>query len=458
MSQIIDTQTVRSEIEDALKRHYLPGLIDVRHAYRTHVINTMIGRIVEAASFGMDVKFKTRYRDSARMSGKMLGGFPKGMAYTVQEVRVRYNDRDQSINDFRKIGSRAQITEPDLQKAAIASTTGGPGAVMDLAQEQAVDIYEDIEQNLALKRHLPINGHLARLTTDVLRDNDGLTYATCNAFSSPETSVRFKITDGSLQRFWPGREIDVYNSAQTSYFRGTITDVNPADDSIGLDIVTPVTGVTSAAFGSGYIYLSGEKGEGGYYGFGAWTEDPASGFLGGVDRTARTHRFMNPLKIDAGSVTINKGLLDEGFQLRALTHETPRAGLKILAHIKRIDEFRNAIGEEALITSEDTPEENLVTGHESVSYRYPGVGKVMLHPDPMCGYTKAYCIDPAQVMSMRYGPKTPYMVDSMYRPNSDEAGAQGRGMVWFTDALLMGSLDFIEDPKSLLCWENLANN
>lgn len=407
MAQPFDNALTLQVVSNLIQTQYFDTALE-----QTWMTGSMTNRLVNYAKQavvgdGLVFQIINGHAFNGRLDTDALSDFVAPSAFLDAQIKARFNERTPGSNDFVKFATAARVSIYDIQRVS------SKGAVTDLAQKVIDDIRFDFDYLTAIHRNLDRTAQIATVNATPV-NNDSNVFASGTTYTSNATSCRFQIANGSIAAFQPNMDLDFYSSAGAQHaVHMKVTDVNTADLSIGVTTNTfypTATANCNNIASADSIYLSGERNKG-MYSFGSWFSVPTSSdsFMGGVNRSTSTNRYLLPTWIRQGATSraISKYDFDDAARALGLRDDSdgPRA---VAAHADPAihDRLRQDITDDALIT---WPSDNggygryANFGSESLSYQHPVLGRVVLVADPLALPNRVRFVRPEYMLSLAYG-------------------------------------------------------
>lgn len=382
------------------KQYYMNGSLEAR------LFNPADDAVV---GDGKTLQVKVARGDTGRTSTDMLADMQQPRNFTANSIKVRFNERDQTANDFTRFTANGRVSHWDIEN-------GSAGLIASVAQTVYEDITEDYSNKLSLFRHLRRTGRVATIITSGKKNNDALTFADATSYTTGAVTCRIKIQNGPIAGIQVGQVFDIYTSAGVLIFsKAQVTDVNTTDNSVGLmradsDSTANFDSVTT----DHELFYSGTR-SAGIYSMGEWFARPVSGdsFIGGVSRFTGTsmsnYRWLLPTTVGEGetAVTIKKADFDSAGDAIGFVAETPMAYV-CLTDAKMQTALRQTIGNDAIIINPvdaGNSERFANFGSMGVHYQHPTLGRVVIASTPYAIPNTIRFINPGDWKALSYGTK-----------------------------------------------------
>lgn len=351
----------------------------------------------EIVGTGKTFQMKLARADSARSSNDPLGPFAAPDVFEPDTITVRFNKSNLAANDFTTISCSCQTDDIDIREK-------GKGSIVDFVEEMVDEIDGNYDEKLAILRHLPKTAVMATVNGTPVT-NAAQNYVSTAAAASNTVGLRVPVTTGSIGAFARGKRVAFLTTAGVARVSNVrVTDVNYADLSIGVEFVTgssiPArnslngTGSLASVVSGDLIVASNSNGSNefntGIYSMGAYFGRPTSGesFIGGVDRTTASKRYMLP-------VATREGLSNTRIQRSHFNDLAIAMGFrenKKIAGVFMLDPtlhqtLRDDIGEDAFIP---IPPDDARTarfanfGNIGLNYQHPTFGLVKFMACKLC--------------------------------------------------------------------------
>lgn len=404
---------------------------------------------------GKTLQVKVSRGDTMRPDTDVLSDIQQPRNFQANSIKVRWNERDQTANDFVRIAGSARVSQYDLDN-------GSEGNIASIAQETYNDIVEGYGNQLAMLRHLGRTGTIATIVTSGKKNNDALTFAGATSYTTGSTTCRIQIQSGPIAALQVGMVLDIYNGAVLVFSKAQVLDVNVTDNSVGLgradtDSTANFDSVTSAYT----LCLSGGYNKG-IYSMGAWFGRPSStdSFIGGVNRFTSTsmsnYRWLLPTTVGEGetSTTIKRSDFDNAGDAIGFVGETTMAYV-CLADAKMQTALRQAIGNDSLIIQPQdagNSERFANFGSMGLHYQHPSLGRVVIASTPYAVPNTIRFMNPGDWKALSYGGKglrfMPGEYGNWYRMQAATPNS-GRGFYYQCDAFAL-VCDFCHNPRRQL--------
>lgn len=392
MAEPFDSATYLEDVSAIAQTQYFPDFTEESPKLFGSTTNKLFDLDEqEITGTGKTLQFELSRGDTVRFSDTPLGAFASPDAFVPGTLTVRFNRQTTSSNDFSEISASAQVDDIDVQEA-------GKGSIVDFVDRIYRAIMPEYEERLAIHRHLPRSGIVAALDGSTVARNNSYYFSGATATASNTNGLRAIVTSGSIAAIRPGSRIDFLNPTTFAVNAGNVrvTDVNPADRSIGVEFVTTglptrfSTGNLANVGTTDKIVFSGEYNKG-MYSMGAWFGRPTAGetFMGGVDRTTSNYRWMLPTSTREGvtSAKINKSMFNDLAISMGFRSEDAQRGLVWMTDPTIHQALRDEIGEDAMIPLEaDSPmgKRYAQFGFTGLNYQHGQFGIVKIESDPLC--------------------------------------------------------------------------
>lgn len=368
---------------------------------------------------GLNFQYELGPAHSARASTSILGDFTSPQQFQPGSLKVRFSQT--GACDFVRVSSSAQVNDIDMANA-------GKGTIVDLVKRIVASIMPDYDEHLAQLRNLPKTGLICSVSATP-KKNDARALAACTATASNTAGLRFGISGASRAYFRPGMRLDFVVGGVVVAGNIQVTDVNLADPtasnstiggSVGCAYIsTGVAGqlstgnlanVTSAAT----VYYAGEQ-NAGMYSMGAFFSTPSAGesFIGGVDRTTSSYRFLVPTttrEYDTSAaittnVTVNQSHFTDLANAMNYTDESEFGGVFVAAP-EVVRKLQNDIFQSSIIQMPIGDNRSDRWGHFGMSgvfFQDPSFGTTQIIADPLINPNRIRFIRPDTWLALSYG-------------------------------------------------------
>lgn len=373
---------------------------------------------------------------AGRMDTDLLSDFPAPARFGAQKVKFRLNERDSTANDLNKFALSLRVSEVELQGI---TTDDQAVDLVETLQKQAVG---DTDTLLAVHRHLDRTARIA-LVNGTPAQNDNKVFGSATATPSNSAGLRVPVDNGSVAAFQRGAFVDFYSPTGTFRWSGRVTDYNAVDLSVGFENVTSgsmqSSGVITTVADNDEIFMSGERNKG-MYSMGSWFQTPTStdSFIGGVNRSTATYRYLQTTKTREGlsNKIVAKTDFDDLANAMSYIQDEGEMPVVWITDPTMHTKLRNDIIEDLMI---QWPSDSAIGkrwanfGSVGLTYQHPIFGVTKLMSDPLMIPNKIRFITPEYWRSQRAGSKgikwMPGMVGMWNRLPSITPG-NGGSMFW----------------------------
>lgn len=348
----------------------------------TNPINRMFNAPKVVRGDGLNMKFYTGQTDSVRASKSPNADIVPGESIDFVNIKLRFAENDGDLNDFTRLAGGVQLSWLEVNN--LISGANREGAVEILVERLVRNLTNHFDNHLAELRLAATTAKIGQLD-GVLKQNDSRWYADASSWSNASTGrLKIDVNEGSIVTFWPGRKLLLETSTATGAVEIIVTDQNVADNSFGFRTVSGAS-ITSSAYDNGSLYLTDEKGAG-MNGPQAFYVEPTSGdsYIGGIDRTSSTYRFMIPTTyraVASGTTSISRTHLEELAGIMRYAYEQDDQPWAAYMGMKLYDKLRQDIGGEHLVYSQNSEAEMPIFGNRGVGYVHPKLGTIELMGD-----------------------------------------------------------------------------
>lgn len=343
--------------------------------------------------------------DSARASRNPSRDFGDQRPFSAGKIKFRFDMDDVTANDFTELQGVAEIPHLDLIRG------DEDEIAVNVAESVRRQLMENAQDSHPILLHATAAGRVA-LVNDTPKDDDDIDYDSAGSYTSGATTARFKIDGGSIAAFEPGTRWDAYSAAGALLAdEMEVTHKNVADNSIGVKLTTTGPNQSSVAnldslANDAELFRSGEKDGGMRSGLTNWFSVPSSGetFIGGVDRTTNTKRWLLPTfeRKGAASAAVRRDFLDDAALNMGFVLETGKSAVAF-GHPSLIQTLRRSIGEDVLKTEGPNPDGNYTFGELGVTFQHPQFGKMTMLADPLAPPDVLKIIVPENWTKLYYG-------------------------------------------------------
>lgn len=371
----------------------------------------------EITGTGKVMQMKLARSDSARAGNDPLGPFAAPDVFEPATLTVRFNKSDLTANDFTTISCSCQTDDIDIREK-------GKGSIVDFVEEMVGEIDGNYDEKLAILRHLPKTAVMA-LVNGTPKQNDKHYFLDATATASNTAGLRVPVDTGSIGAFARGKRVAFLNpttfAARVSNVR--VTDVNYADLSIGVEFVTGSsivarnsvngTGTLGTVVDNDLIVASNANGTNEYgsglYSMGAYFGRPTAGesFLGGVDRTTSSKRYLLPVATREGvtATRIQKSHFND-LAIAMGWRENKKVAGVFMSDPQIHQTMRDDIGEDAFIPipPDDARMARFANfGNIGLNYQHPTFGLVKIMACKLCPPNTVRFIVPEHWRQLFYG-------------------------------------------------------
>jgi hypothetical protein len=381
-----DASTLLTTLSGAVRNMYHPD----SYQEMFHRFGRTTNRVFKASKRRfegntMEVQVIDKNLHGTRITNDPNADFPRARAHSANNYTVTFNEAGGTTNDLRRLALSLQVTHFDIKRVLNKQVEAGQ-FIKDLLKQSMSDVAE----KLALHRHLPTSGLVAKIN-GTPKQNNNRDFADASATPTTNTGARFPIDNGSLAAFSPGLRLHAYTGSTLDQ-ELEVTDVNPRDGSIGVygingsgaaDIAVNVSGLAD----NDDLYITTEKDQN-IISFGAWFTEPSSGdSFFGKNRTTATNRWMLPHKSGPTSEQLlAMSHLDNTFVEMNFVQEDDMIAWVSLMEPVLMQRFMNVIGGDKIIqfpTGEQKGKLMAVYGFEGAIYRHWAAGRIGLNADPL---------------------------------------------------------------------------
>jgi hypothetical protein len=391
MAEPLDAAIFLEDVSEIFQTQYMDDFPDEFPSRFGSITNKLIKPYKEiAATDGITMQFKYGHADSVRTDTNPLGDMAAPQAAKYGSMRLRFNRQTPSSNDFTYFSASCQFDIYTIENMM-------KGTIVDAVKDVYDQIIPDYNEKLANLRNAPRTGQLA-LVQGSPKENDARLMADATATADNTDGIRINIDNGSIASFRNNVRVDFINPSTGAVNAGNIriTDTNTALDEVGGEFIStgPTGGLSTGDLANvadnDIIVYSGTYNKG-YYGFAAWFTEPATSgdsFIGGVDRAAKTYRFLYPTSTreNDASERINASHFDDLAIAMGYLSEDPQAGLSFMTTPKLHTALRRELGEDSFreIPLDDSRMERFMNfGSIGLNYQHPTFGLVKILADPL---------------------------------------------------------------------------
>jgi hypothetical protein len=402
-----DSAWLLEDVSAIIQQQYFPEFTEEAPGRFGSVVNKYFKPSMDAITGdGKTMQVEIAPGDTVRFGTDPLGAFAQPDVFQAGTLKVRFNKATPGSNDFSHISASCQTNDIDLEVA-------GRGSIIDFVERMFKQVMPEYDEKLAIHRHLARSCQVGTVNGTV-KQNNTYYYADASATASNANGARFQVSNGSISYFRAGTRIDIYNGATLVAGNVAVTDSNPADLSIGVQFISgsnPVRNSTGdlANIATGYsIFFNGEK-NAGMYSLGAYFSSPTTSdsFLGGVNRTDKSYRWLIPVTTRAGqtSATLTKSMIDDLAVAMGYRDEDEQ-GVAITTSPDLHQKIRNEYTEAAFLNIPDGDNRTkrfANFGTLGLNYQHPVFGLVKVMSDVLHTPNTVRVIVPETWRSLYYG-------------------------------------------------------
>lgn len=448
MAQPFDSATTLQGVSNIIREQYDEEFTD-QVFFTGQITNRLLApnKTKPVVGDGETFQVEIAHAFNGRMDTDVVSDFPAPSAFQANKLKVRFNERDNTANDFVKFATTGRVSEHELRGVS--------------CDDQAVDIAERIEKEmrgdydllLAIHRNLDRTARIAQVN-GTPRQNDADNLNSCTV--TPTTTMRCIIDNGPIAAFQPGMRYQFYNTGGALLFDDAIvTDYNPVDLSVGF---ARATNNSTASFASvadnAEIFLTGERNKG-MHSVGSWFSTPTStdSFIGGVNRSTPTNRYLTVKRTRVGSASkiISRSDVDDLSNAMSYVQDA-EIMVAVVCDPTMHTKLRNDIGEDAFIPwPSDTAMAKrwMHFGSIGLTYQHPIFGVVKIAADPLSIPNDVRVLTPDMWMALQHGKKglqfMPGSVGGLWDRMESNVPGQGKGMFWQVQAYAL-HCDFCRKP------------
>lgn len=420
MAEPRDSTTILNDVDAIIQDQFWPDFQTQWSEYLHEPTNKIFRPEKEIVSGdGKTMQYELGPADSVRWSTDPLGAVAAPAKFSAGELKVRFSQNGGSSNDFSEVSCSAQVSDIDVQNA-------GRGTIVNLVDRIWNQTTGAYDFKLALHRNLPRTGIVAYVNGTPTTNANQWRFVSGAAAASNTVGLRVTIDGGPIAALRTNDRISFLNSsgvARVSNVR--ITDVNPADSSIGVEFVTSGIATDLSVNGSGslatvadndLIVFGNPSGSNEYnanmWSLGAYFTIPSASetFIGGVDRTGASYRWMIPTTTRAGESAnspLTRSMFDDlaiAMGFRAMDQHN---GMVFDLYPDLHQKLRNEIGEAAFIpwTAADAQAKERFAsfGSMGLNYQHPQFGIIKIVANPLAPRNTARVIATATWRALYYG-------------------------------------------------------
>lgn len=444
MAEPNDTATYLEDVSAIIQQEYFAEF-EVETAGRFGSTTNRLFQLDSEAIHGdgRTMQVELAPADTVRMQIDPLGAFAAPDAFQATTIKVRWNKQTLTAHDFSEVSASAQVDDIDLR-------AGMNGAIVDFPDRIYRQIMPNYDEHLAILRHLPKTAVLGTVngTTPGLNNN---WYGASSGTVTNTGGLRCIVSGMSIAAIRPGTRLDFLNPTSFVVNAGNVqvTDVNPADKSIGVAFISTgittrrSTGQLSNVSSTDVITFSNEYGKG-MYSMGAYFGRPTAGesFIGGVDRSTSGYRWMLPTATREGSASavVTRSMFNDAAIAMGFRSEDQLMGMVFMTDPTIHQSIRDQIGEDSFIQlpTDDSQLKRFGNfGSVGLNYQHGVFGMVKIAADPLCPPNTIRIIASKTWKSLYYGWKglqfLPGERGNWYRLNENTPNV-GRGKIYKCDA------------------------
>lgn len=394
---------------------------------------------------GMNIQVEIGPADSVRFSSNMLGAIAASQRLKPTSYKPRWSET--GTCDFVRVSASCTASEWDIQNA-------GGGLIEDFVKRIYNSVDQSYEEKLAIHRNIGRSARLA-LVNNAPKQNNSYNFNDATSGSVTNTTgARVQFDNGSRAYFRPNARVDIYSPGGVLRVgNALVTDINRVDSSFGLSYSSGgpagenTTGDLSTVADNDEIFLAGER-NAGMYSLGSYFTMPTTGdsFIGGVDRTSSTYRWMVPTAIRADTsfttnAKITKPMFNQLGEAMGYIDESGVGGaFQMCPEVHNT--IRDEIGEQSFIqypTGDDRMKRFAHFGSVGLLYQHPTFGVVQFVADPLAPSNEVRFVVPETWQAFYYAWKGLEKLPGdggrhWYRMNESVPNT-GRSIIWKADWL-----------------------
>jgi len=412
MAEPFDSAGYLEDVSDIVQTQYFKNYEVNYHDRFGRVLNKMFSPSAEVITGdGKTMQTELAPADTVRANSDPLGEFAAPDILEAEAVRVRFNRQTAPTgHDFTEFSASCQFDDLTIENAS-------KGTIVDVADRVYKQVQGQFDEHLAVLRHAPRSARIA-LVNGTPRLNDHWTFASATSTATNAGGARLQVDNGSIAALRRGARIDFVNASGTVVAGNVrVTDVNPADLSIGVAFTSSGSGVLAGRVSTGNlasvadnhtIVYSGEYNKG-LYSLGAWFGRPTAGesFIGGVDRTTAGFRWMLPISTREGSsnTPLTKSHFNDLAIAMGFLIEDGQDGMVFVTDPTLNQKLRDEIGEEAFFQiPEGSSDAKRVMkfGSLGLNYQHPQFGLTKILVDPLMPAGTVRVLDPSTWKTLPY--------------------------------------------------------
>ena len=460
MAQPFDSASTLQSFSAAIQLKYAPKFYD-QIFFTGRPTNKLI-KPMEQAVVGDGMTFQSRNAGSfnGRMDTDMVSDFPTPIPLGVANYKFRFNERDQTQNDFVKYATSGRVSQYDLDNISSA------GAAFNILSQTLKEIRDGFDFMTAAHRHLDRTGRICTINGTPVNNDGQVASGTgnnvCSAYTTGSTSARIVIqltssSAGSVAAFQPGVKLDIYNGATLVFSGAKVTDYNPQDSSVGLTRFDATSTANFDGVATGHsIYFSGEKDKN-MYSLGAWFSSPSTtdSFIGATNRNTAANRYLNTTKIREGATARRISQKDFDDVCDAMAYVTDGSEVSTwvaVADPRVITAVRQDIGEDRFIpypVDQGNNKRFANFGTGALAFQHPSLGYIVLQAEPLCPPNVIRFFRPQDWKALSYGNRNLQFMpgsNGLFNRLPSTTPGQGYGMFWQVEAFsVLG--DICEYPR-----------
>lgn len=402
-----DSAWLLEDVSAIIQQQYFPEFTEEAPGRFGSVVNKYFKPSMDAITGdGKTMQVEIAPGDTVRFGTDPLGAFASPDVFQAGTLKVRFNKNTPTSNDFSHISASCQTNDIDLEVA-------GRGSIIDFVERMFKQIMPEYDEKLAIHRHLARSCQVGTINGTV-KQNDTFYYADASATATNATGARFLVSGGSISYFRAGTRIDIYNGANLIAKNVAVTDSNPADLSIGVQYISGSNPVRNSQgnlgnLATGYSIFYSDERNAGMYSLGAYFSSPTTSdsFLGGVNRTDKSYRWLIPVTTRSGqsSATLTKSMIDDLAVAMGYRDEDEQ-GVVITTSPDLHQKIRNEYTEAAFLNIPDGDNRTkrfANFGTLGLNYQHPVFGLVKVMSDVLHTPNTVRVIVPETWRSLYYG-------------------------------------------------------
>lgn len=326
------------------RQDYAPGVTNMikRHGRTTRILPSRKRRM---QGNSIEYELKTSLNRSTRLTKNLMDPMPDPGPGVYMNFKVNFDHTDETNNDIVGFGIGFRTTIFDIKKRADRTWKDSPDFIEKDIQEGLADVKETFAKYI----HLPVDGLLANIAANGIRNDDDDLWDDATAYTAGQSDALIQLNATAIARIGDGQIIELRNSGTLLINNVRVVYTHPHQETIAVELtsdsvdsggatVTNFDSVNTAVVTNGDtvgIFLNGNYNVT-MSGSLAQLMDPSQAYYGKVredDGTANyepKNRMLIPIRIPAGGAALTEDFFSfvgesEGFRMGGFDSKVDRA-------------------------------------------------------------------------------------------------------------------------------------